>query len=177
MRPLLLLFTFWFGSALLAGCSEAIPRKGSTADEEIRPQVSMQGVRVLSWEGDQLVATGTMATLTYDRSSSNFEGADVVFRFSDLGLRAPRATGNLSSKQADGIGGVLLRSSSGLRATTDRAHLDGVGLVASGDTRIDATGPGFDVTAEGFRYDIATETLVFEGDVQSRLGGAGGSNR
>ena len=185
MRSRVLLFTSVLLGAF-AGCADAIPKKGPGQDEELPPQVSLRGVTVLSWEGDQLVATGRMTTLDYDRSSAKFEGSDVVFQFpserrkgselSDLELRAPRATGNLSSKQADGFGGVLLRSSSGLRAVSDRAHIDGVGMVASGDTRVDATGPGFDVTADGFRYDFTTEDLVFEGNVQSRLGGAGGTN-
>ncbi len=184
MRPLVLSITSVLVAAF-TGCADLIPKKAGD-DKELPPQVSLRDVRVLSWDADQLVATGRMKTLTYDRSSAHFEGSDVVFLFpserregselSDLELRAPRATGNLTSKQADGFGGVLLRSSSGLRAVSDRAHLDGVGMVASGDTRVDAKGPGFDVTADGFRYDFTTEDLVFEGHVQSRLGGAGGMN-
>jgi lipopolysaccharide export system protein LptC len=167
--------------ALMAACSLPAPKKGDLP-AKLPPQVSLEGVTVRSWEQGALVATGVARRLTYDRTTADFEGVDVVVRFpsqgrqgalEDLELRAPVAAGNLTSRQATGSGGVQILSPSGLIGATERARFDGVGLVASGDAPVAISGPGYSVDAEGFNFFLATEELVFDGQVHSHLGQAG----
>lgn len=172
-------------ATLGSGCG---PTKKAEVDEKLPPQVTLYGVRLHSWEGPELVSRGRAAKLTYDRASANFEAAEALVQFparrngahqtprqmkSDLELRAPRAQGNLQSRQADGSGGVTVRSASGLVARTDAAHFDGLGLVVTGGTPVQLRGPGYALDANGFTFNFATEELLFDGDVRSRLGQAG----
>lgn len=180
-----------FGGIVLAamlgagtGCTPTNPRRGQ-ADEKLPPQVALYGVRLHSWEGGELVAVGRAAKLTYDRSSGNFEAAESLVQFpsrsaeptkdatSDLELRAPVARGNLLNRTSRGEGGLTLRSANGLVARTQSAEFDGMGLVATGKEPINVTGPGYSVSANGFTFYLATEELLFEGDVVSRLGRPG----
>ncbi|MBX5480994.1 MAG: hypothetical protein IRZ16_03970 [Myxococcaceae bacterium] len=170
-------------AVVLAACS-AKGRGKDEAEETLPPQVTLIGVKLHGWQGSDLVAIGRAAMLTYDRSTSNFEANEALVQFpskkadaarrrevnTDLELRAPLATGNLQSRQADGRGGVTVRSASGLRGRTPSAHFDGVALVASGKEPVDIEGPGYSVSANAFTFHFATEELDFEGGVHSRLG-------
>lgn len=164
------------------GASRAKAREESAA--QLPPQVTLMGVRLHGWEGSTLVSRGRAAKLTYDRSSTHFEANEALMQFpsrgeeaalkrqvnADLELRAPLAMGNLTARQADGKGGVTVRSASGLWGETESAHFDGVGLLASGKNPVSLRGPGYSTSANGFTFYFATEELVFEGDVKSQLG-------
>lgn len=170
-------------AGLLAGCGG--PSRKGEADEKLPPQVTLYGVRLHSWEGSELVSKGRAAKLTYDRASGNFDAEEALVQFpskrrgaqrtprqvtSDVELRAPRAQGNLPTRQADGSGGVTVKSATGLRGKTESAHFDGMGLVATGKSKVTVQGPGYSLDADGFRFYFATEELLFDGNVQSRLG-------
>ena len=162
--------------AALSGCGRA---KLAEVDQKLPPQVTLYGVRLHSWEGSELVTKGRAAKLTYDRASSNFDAYEALVQFpsrqnsNDAQIRAPRAQGNLGARTADGSGGVTVRSGNGLSGKTEAAHFDGVGLVASGKTPVQVRGPGYSLDADGFTFYFATEELLFDGNVQSRLGQTG----
>jgi lipopolysaccharide export system protein LptC len=167
----------------LAACGRG---KDQETDDKLPPQVTLSGVTLHAWKGDELVALGIAEEVTYDRSSGNFEAAKARVRFprrestsdaspqltSDLELSAAVAHGNLPTRQAEGRGGVIARSSSGLVARTSSARFDGQGQLARGEEPIEVIGPGYALDAEGFTFDLRSEDLVFEGAVQSRLGAA-----
>lgn len=162
-------------TAALSGC--AGKPKADVADEKLPPQVSLFGVRLQSWRGGELVSTGRAAKLTYDRSSGNFGAAEslLVFPSSQVGeveVRALEATGNLPTRQLSGTGGIVAKAENGLTAKTNSATFDGVGLVASGKERIAVDGPGYALDADAFTFYFVTEELIFEGNVESRLGQA-----
>lgn len=176
-------------AVLVLGCSLAACSKKERAatngePTSLPPQVSLYGVRLHSWEGNKLVSVGRAAKLTYDRSSANFEASEALVQFpskdesqareatADLVVRAPVASGNLTSRQADGSGGITVRSSSGMSGATESAHFDGVGLVATGEKPVKVFGPGYALDAANFKFYLATEELLFEGGVTSRLGQA-----
>ena len=166
--------------AALSGCGRA---KLAEVDQKLPPQVTLYGVRLHSWEGSELVTKGRAAKLTYDRASSNFDAYEALVQFpshrkanekaNDAQIRAPRAQGNLGARTADGSGGVTVRSGNGLSGKTEAAHFDGVGLVATGKTPVQVRGPGYTLDADGFTFYFATEELLFDGNVQSRLGQTG----
>lgn len=168
------------GGLLLAACDPPPPR--GAADEKLPPQVSLYGVRLHHWEKGDLVAVGRAAKLTYDRASASFEAQESLMQFpsrtdtsatADMELRAPVTTGNLQSRMAEARGGLMLKSSSGMSGRTEAARFDGAGLVASGQSPVEVEGPGYSMFADGgFNFYFVTEELIFEGEVQSRLGAA-----
>ncbi len=152
------------------------------------PQVTLTGVRLRHYRGAELVADGTAKTLTYQRSTSEFvasavamrlpgRGADLVASPAGAGgparqvdLTAPTARGTLSSRQADGEGGVVVRTESGLTGKTPRAHFDGAASSASGTDEVAVEGSGYQLSSRGFHLDLPTERFTFDAEVQSRFG-------
>jgi lipopolysaccharide export system protein LptC len=174
----------WVASAglCLAACGRG---KDIATDENLPPQVTLSGVTLHAWKGNELVAVGISAEVTYDRASGNFEAERARVRFarlsasasrsnapvpSDLEVNAALARGNLPARQAEGTGGVIARSASGLVARTPTAHFDGRERLARGKEPIEVIGPGYALDAEAFTFDLRSEELVFEGGVESRLG-------
>jgi hypothetical protein len=161
--------------------------KNPETDQSLPPQVSLFGVTLRAWQGNELVAMGIATQLTYDRNSGALDASGVRVRFpstadtaranrgltSDLELSAPSLVGDLPSRQAQGNGGVTVRSSAGLLARTPSARFDGVGLVARGSDPIEVVGPGYALDARAFTFYLVTEELIFEGGVESRLGPGG----
>jgi hypothetical protein len=177
------------GVTLLSWAAGCLPPKDRPAvEEKLPPHVSMYGVRLRSWEGSELVAQGRAARLTYDRQTSRFVASEGQLQFprrdtgaaersareatADLEVRAPVVQGDLATRQAEGAGGVTVRSSSGLIGQTPAAQFDGLTGVARSTTPVQAEGPGYALTAGGFTFQFATDTLVFDGPVTSFLGEA-----
>lgn len=174
---------FLAASSYALACGGA---KKSQSDPALPPQVALHGVTLHAWEGNELTAVGTAREMTYDRSSGNFEASGAQVRFpsststarasrpltADLEVTAPRVSGNLPSRQAEGKGGITARSTAGLVAQTPSARFDGQGLVAQGKEPVEITGPGYALDAQGFTFYLLTEELVFERGVHSRLGPA-----
>jgi hypothetical protein len=80
---------------------------------------------------------------------------------------------DLPARQAQGKGGVTVRSSAGLLGQTSTVNFDGLGLVAKGTDPIQVTGPGYALDARRFTFYLVTEELIFEEGVESRLGATG----
>jgi hypothetical protein len=144
---------------------------------ELPPQVTLYGVQVHTFRGSALASSGRAAKLTLSRDSYDFTADEALLLYpgSDPGrrveVRAPRLFGHLPSQQVNGEGGVVARTGSGTVAVTEGARFDGVRQLASGDRPIDISGPGHSVKALRFNFDLATEALTFDGQVDSRLGG------
>jgi hypothetical protein len=173
------------GAALcLLSCERA---KNPQTEQTLPPHVSLYGVTLHAWQGNELVAMGNAAQLTYDRNTGALDASGVRLRFpsssdtaranrrltSDLELSAPTLLADLPTRRAQAQGGVTLRSSAGLLARTPTANFNGQGLVARGTDPIQVTGPGYALEARGFAFYLVTEELIFEGAVDSRLGAVG----
>jgi lipopolysaccharide export system protein LptC len=164
----------------LAGCTSL----ESQQQEAPPPTFTLYGMKLTSFRGEDVVAAGRAAKLSYVRTTTDFNASEVLIRFpsrTSMGMqsglvsggmevRAPTVLGNQSARQADGEGGVVMRSGDGVVAKTQRAHFDGVARVATGDTQVDADGPRYALTADRFKLSFATELFEFEGNVQTRLG-------
>jgi len=138
------------------------------------PEVTLGTVRMQYFRGSQVSAVGSAERLTYHRHSADFVATNARMRFpghadasrptpaQGLELRAPEVRGNLAAKQATGLGGVWLKSSSGLTGQTERAHFDGVTMEARGTEPVRIEGPGYRLDASAFALDLHAETLDFE---------------
>lgn len=153
-------------------------------EQEPPPTVTLYGMKLTSFRGSDVVAAGRAAKLTYVRTNTDFVASEVLMRFpstSTIGMksgfvsggmevRAPTVLGNQAARQADGKGGVVMRSADGVVANTEAVHFDGVNRVATGVNRVVADAPRYSLIADRFILRFATETFEFEGNVQTRLG-------
>ncbi|MHB8879763.1 MAG: hypothetical protein ACYC8T_39245 [Myxococcaceae bacterium] len=167
---------------LLAGCR---PAPAPQVEGPQQPQVTLHGVRLRYFKGENLVASGTATGLTYTSASTGFSAADVTVTLpgrsgggvrapggslaGDLHLSAPTARGTLGNRQVDGEGGVVLRTGSGLTGKTPRAHIDGAASTASGAEEVSIDGPNYRLTSRGFAIDFPTEHFTFQSAVDSRF--------
>lgn len=162
----------------LVGCT---PRRAEEATPP--PMATLSGIRMQYFQGGELAASGSAAQVTYERLVGDLVASDVVLRFPSrreqpnspgpaargMELRAPTVTGNLVRKQAEGSRGVVLQTGSGIVARTERVHLDGISMKASGKDPVSVEMPTRLLTAGGFQAQIGEEDFEFEPPVQSRV--------
>ncbi len=163
----------------LAACGR--PERAA-GDAPAPPQVRLHGVRIRYYQGDSLVAQSRAARVSFQRESTDLSADDAFVRFSGHGqlsgragnveVHATRVEGNLGARQADGLDGVTLKTGSGMEGRTARAHFDGVTQHAHGNEPVSVWGPGYQLEARGFRFQLPEEQLEFVGGVESRLGAA-----
>jgi lipopolysaccharide export system protein LptC len=161
-----------------SGCSNP-----TLTDESFPPEVILTGARLRSFRGSESVATGRAAQVTYQRSSADLTASEVLLRFPPrqevpggpspaLGVvevRAPVVVGNRLTKQADGRDGVLVRTGSGLVGRTERAHFDGVSMIATGNDPVTVDGPRYRLRADAFTLKLNIEEFEFMRNVSSQL--------
>ena len=159
---------------LMLWCACSLPQ--SPPNEALQPQVVLSGVTIRSYRGEDLVTAGRAAKLTYQRSTTDFVAYETLLRFPSRGragagveLKAPELRGTLLDHQADGLGGVVFRASSGMVARTQTAHLDGRRMTAWGSAPIRIEGPGYALEAQDFAFAFNDETFSFTG-ATTRLG-------
>ncbi len=169
------------GLLLALGTLSACP-KPPTSDESLPPEVILSGARLRSFRGSELAATGRAAQVTYQRTTADLTASEVLLRFPPrqsggpspaLGVvevRAPAVVGNRLTQQADGRDGVWVRTGSGLVGRTDRAHFDGVSMIATGNDPVTVDGPRYRVNADAFSLKLNAEEYSFMQKVSSRLG-------
>lgn len=140
--------------------------------------VTLYGVRAQNFRGGELTATGRAERLVFDRSDTHFVayGARMFFPRPNVTsgqtqLDAPEVRGVLSQKQADGLGGVVLRTDTGLVGKTATAHFDGVAMTAAGREPISLVGKGYATNAREFLFHLRDSTFEFS-DASSTFGGA-----
>jgi hypothetical protein len=159
-------------AAALIACGEP-PKETKTPP----PEVTLYGVTMSTYRGSKLAAHGEASQLVYERSSGDAQSTATRLHVpSRPGAEpqtvvAPRVSGNLLAKQAIGEGGVELLGQNGLVGRTERAHFDGVHLIADGQDPIRVDGPGYRMTAGGFSFALETEEFSFEGPVAAAFGG------
>jgi LPS export ABC transporter protein LptC len=144
------------------------------------PELTLTGVTLHSFKGSSQVAVGTAKTLTFERSSGDSLATKATVELVPKGsppgqkpyrLTADQMSGNTAARIADAVGNVTLHGDRGLKGVTRSAHYDGNTAVASGTDPLTLTGRRFVTRADGFTANLATDELLLEGDVQSRLGG------
>lgn len=160
--------------ALLVACTPARAKEPAQAAPS-RPQATLHGVRMRIFRGDELALLGRAARLSFNRTTREVTAAEALLQFRPgsprpVELRAPEMRGNLDSRGADLSGGVRLRGA-GMSGETERAHLDGPSMVASGDQPVKLRGPGYSVRAGGFQLDFEQEAFDFSGEVVTELEG------
>jgi len=152
-------------------------------DESLPPEVILTGARLRSFRGNESVATGRAAQVTYQRASADLTASEVLLRFPPrqdvpggpspaLGVvevRAPMVVGNRITQQADGRDGVLVRTGSGLVGRTERAHFDGAAMIATGNDPVTVDGPRYRLNADAFSLMLNIEEFHFVRNVSSRL--------
>ncbi|MEX6723725.1 LPS export ABC transporter periplasmic protein LptC [Parapedomonas caeni] len=101
------------------------------------------------------------------------ELTDVSARISlvdgDARVRAATGSYDLESEKLTVIGDLKLETDSGYRFATRDAIVDLASRTAYGKGGVDGTGPLGHFSASGFRADIATHTVVFEGRTSTRI--------
>ena len=163
--------------ALLVDCG-ATPKD----DGPEPPEVTLKDVRLRSYRGSVLTAVGRSTSMAYERSSADVLSGpgtlDVLTReATSLIGKLPPATrietraarGNLLSRGIDVWGGVRLRTPTGLRGSTETAHLDTLTMHASGTSPVEMQGPnGYWLRAQGFDLHLREDLYEFDG-MQSRV--------
>lgn len=176
---------------LAAACGAPAPRAAPPPPEPPLPAVTLYGVRLSVFRGDRLAVAGRAAKATYDRDTADVGGSEVLLRMPSVGgvaapgggagraarvggaeVRAPEVLGNLSSLQADALGGVLLRTSTGIVGRTERVHYDGPAHQVRSVTPSVVQAPNYALSGERFTFFVPEERFVFEGDVRATLEGA-----
>ncbi len=167
------------GALVLCSCE-----KPPEIDQTPPPQVILTGARLRSFRGSELSATGRAAQVAYERTGADFTASEVFLRLPSrdtpgspnpspgwVEIRSPVVVGNRTTEQADGSGGVVVRSASGMVGRTPRAHYDGVTKVASGKDPVSVNAPRYAVTAESFLLRFEEENFRFTGHVVSHVVG------
>jgi len=134
---------------------------------DLPPPVTLHGVKMVHFKADRVDATGRAERLTYERGSTDFVGYRAELRFprpdssAHVDVSAPELRGALNSKHVEGTGGVGLRSSAGLVASTERAHFDGASMTAAGNAPVQLHGPRYRLEASDFAYRFEDEAFTF----------------
>nr|WP_228530994.1 MULTISPECIES: hypothetical protein [Myxococcaceae] len=162
---------------------------GGPPPEQV-PDVTLYGVRLQSFEGEQLVAAGRAERATYQRGTGGVVASQMVLRLpsrpgaggaaassshAGLEVRAVRLEGNLGSRQAVAGGGVVLRTSTGIVARSASAALvtspDGHQRNIRGQEPVTVQGPNYRHRADAFDLALGSEVFTFSGNVQSEFEG------
>ncbi len=158
------------------GC---IPHRA--ADEATPPPMAtFTGIRMEYFRGQELAAVGGASGLTYERTTGDLTGSQVVVRISSrpdpgalrpavggMDLTAPAMVGNLLRKHAEGSRGVVIRTGAGIVARTEKARIEG--MRASGKDPVQVDGPGYVLTADSFAASLDDGDFEFSGRVATRF--------
>jgi lipopolysaccharide export system protein LptC len=165
------------GVLFVAAACESAP--SNEAASGALPEVTLYGVRMQNFRGDQLSVHGWAARVTYERSNGEMTAYESFFRFpgrdggvqgSGMDLHAGTLVGRLSEQQAMASGGVVISSARGVTAQSEQVRFDGRRRVAEGNQRVAVQGPGYSLAADGFELQFQPEIFTFTGNVESRLG-------
>lgn len=173
--------SFLSAMVVLACAASCRPRRA--LDETPPPLATLNGVRLVYFQGNELAAAGTADQATFERSGGDLTASNVLIRFRSraepaglrpalggMELRAPVVVGNRGQKQAEGQQGVVLRTGSGIVVRSEKARIDGVAMMVDSRTPVWVDGPNYSINAEGFRSDLNGEDMEFDRDVVTRLG-------
>ena len=170
---------------VLAACRAPAPA-GPESREPDPPQATLYGVRMETFKGPKLQASGRAAKVTYQRLAADVVATEALIRlpnkatggrgpagaFDGFEVRAPSVNGNLGTRRAEAADDVVMRSTDGLVGRTRQVIYDGRAGEAHGTQPAELTGPGYFMRGDRFTLDLAASVFTFEGAVQSRLGGS-----
>ena len=173
--------------ALLASCrgnfreaSEGVAVVGEKLPQPEEPaDLVLSGVAFVRSASGRIVARGTAATASWRQSAGKLEASSVDARLArgsqapaelgELSLRAPRASGELSSRSGIGWGGVELHAARGDRAKSDRLLLDGVAGTVTSPGPVDGRGPGYRIHGQNLTGRSDGTRVEITGGVRGRL--------
>ncbi len=149
-----------------------------------RPQVLLTGARMRAFSGPSLIARGRAARLAYYRDTGVAAADEAWFELlpvpgrspglvrehGPLEIRAAEVRGAAAQGRAQASGGVTLQTASGVHAVTPEARYDADAQVVLGDQGIVADKADVRLTADAFRFNLATEELDFSGSVHTQAG-------
>ena len=155
-------------AALAAGCSVEKPAG------EAPPAIVLEDVTLRHYAADGTLRTGTATEVIVHREEGRLEGSNLRIDApptADLkrgGVRLEAATGksDLKGEAATLAGGVTVTTGAGDHGATEAATWDAATETISGDTPVNAEGPGYRTRADGFAFRVPDQQLQLKGDVQ-----------
>ena len=154
--------------ASLASC-----RPAHKAIQDLPPEVILHGVTLRQFHGGRLTAHGRADQLNYQRGTTDYVATTAEVHFhSEHGasavVTAPRVSGNLNNRQADGSGGVSMRTDDGRTGHTERAHFDGNAMVVSGSDPVELADAAYRTRGSAFHFQLR-EQIYELSDVTTQL--------
>ncbi len=142
---------------------------GST---EVAPELKLERVRFRAWRGDSLRASGEAQVVTIRRDTNRATASNLRAELPGRGppaiLTAPFCEGDVSTQDFTAHGGVVLTHGDE-RAATARVRYQpgpaGTGIIDGQDRVRGERGGSWQESENGFRYDLQSEELVFNGPV------------
>lgn len=157
-------------SGLATGCWDSRQAGAAPAAPEIR----MAEVTFRVYREGRLAAAGEAASVAYRRDTGDLSAETVAVAFPEAGdgpaarLFAPRARGNVRSRDLLAQGGLRLERGLDL-ATTEEARYDPDDRLVHGGWPLAVRGPGWVLEGPGFVLDPATGRLQIPGGVRLDL--------
>lgn len=166
---------FWSSLLVAAACGGAAAPREDAAP----PQVVLEHARVRAFRGERLAWSGRAEHVEYFRETgaltalaarAEIPAGGAATTAQPLELRAAVVQGNLTSKQAEGSGGVEARGENGVTARTQTARLDGEAMTAWGTDPVEIRGRGAIIKAASFSLDLREGDLLLDGGVATSVG-------
>lgn len=145
------------------------------------PAIVLEDVEVRHYAGDGTLRVGHAERVTYHRQAERLEAEALAvaspptpdLRRGGLRLEAGRGEADLAGKAATLAGGVAVETGAGDRARTASARWNAAAGVLDGSERVEAEGPGYRASADGFSFHEPDQRLDLRGDVRIHTDPAG----
>jgi hypothetical protein len=142
------------------------------------PDLSLKGVAFARTSEGRITTRGTAARLDYRRAGGRVDAeltAMVLFpqpgsqlaSYGQVGVNAPHAKGEVTSRRGTAWGGVDFASSRGDRGRTEAVELDGDTI--HGETPVFLTGPGYRMRGNGLVATADGKNVGLTGGVTGTL--------
>jgi LPS export ABC transporter protein LptC len=163
-----------FAAGALSACEW--PQK---APQSSPPLIVLSDVRVAHYRADGTRSDATLDRVEYRRDTGTFAAQALAARIppgagvgrGGIAVTAPEGRGELGKKSIHLQGGVVATTLAGDRLETIGARWDGIADRVVTDGPIDATGPGYHLTANTLEGSPSQENLRLGGGVKVHAGG------
>lgn len=150
------------------------------APKSAPPLIVLSDVQIAHYRADGTRSDATLDRVTYRRDNGTFDAKTLSARIppgagvgrGGIQVTAPAGQGALPGKTIHLTGGVVAVTLAGDRLETIGARWDGLADEVVTDGAIDATGPGYHLTANTLEGSPSQETLRLGGGVKVHAGGA-----
>jgi hypothetical protein len=166
-----------FSAISLAAGSAGCAAQKRSEDENVAPEVRFEQVEFQVFRGPDLTASGTAATARLRRDTNELSAAEIEIRFpaapgrEEALVTAALGHGNLAERWFQAEGGVRAVQGDDL-AKTERARFSSAEGVVRGDSPVEVSGPGYQLTGPGFVLDPRARTVRIDGGAAIRAEGA-----